>query len=304
MKPNKPSILDVRMDMYNMLEYRKVIQAKADKAYGTSNMGIYSRLQKQLDIMDMTFDAIWIATMTDMAPQLIALTGRDFDIPSLKLILPQLASTVIADDTQIQIQYVEETEIVEDTPVPPTSDFMKEVERLMSKDGMRNIPRAIKVYSAGIGKELYPADAYSEIKTAFPNIKPIQVWDAHIATQYRVNGPVAAYNAIKKWVPKLTDVEISRFCEDALKRTIVSPSTPFSTAKVIEELLTAGLDKGKMNLWKKKEESRNVFESYYGKQDEKTLSHGLGRIIATMTPSIRVQIEQKHGRKPYMEQGY
>jgi hypothetical protein len=69
-------------------------------------------------------------------------------------------------------------------------------------------------------------------------------------------------------------------------------------------LISADLDTKKIKVWKKEPIARQIFKTYFGEiEEEAVVSRELGRIVAAMTPTVRVKME-KADRKPYVEMGY
>jgi len=340
-------MLKLSMDTKDMLEYRKVLQQKCDKAFKSSGPldQKYLRLQKQLDIMDMVFDTIFVSTMNEVAPQFAVLTGGDFDIPSLKLAIGEFSSVGLTDDTQVKIDFKADAEEVKSTateapvivpeasnPAGDTADYVEELRKLLSRNLAKNIEPAIELYLKGTGKNILPADAWTEIKDMLPDNKLIPQWDIHIATQYRLDGPIAAFIAIKKWLPTWDAVEIGRIAEDTIKRIL--KDTVRNTPTAITQLrmqMEIPPTKDQKDVWSHNQQFQEAIKEFLyaehrmnigevikkaaGKKaaekaaliataEKEIVLKEAKRLIACMTPSIRTGMERSYGRKPYVEKGY
>jgi len=334
-------MLKLSMDTKDMLEYRKVLQQKCDKSLKTSGPqdSKYLRLQKQLDIMDMVFDTIFVATMNEVAPQFAALTGGDFDMPSLKLAIGEFSSADVKEDTQVALDFkaaAEDVEpIIEEVPVivPEVSkpaedmaDYVEEIRKMLSRSFAKNIEPAIELYLKGTGKKILPADAWTEIKDMLTGNKLIKGWDIYIANQFRMINPLAAFLSIKKWVPTWDDVEIGRIAEDALKRVLgdTEHNTP-SVLRQLEMMIETEPTKDQKDLWINNPQNQNALglmlriehnqvvpKSVAEKEtaakialvEKKALEKAAKRMIACMNPVVRRDMEKSYGRKPYVEKGY
>jgi len=301
---NYEHLLQMRMDVKDLLEYRKQLETKRTKLEKTGNLEKLARINKQCDVMDEVFEAVWAATMMEMVPEFRALTGGDFDIDTLKIALPQYASTNITETMPIEIRF-EEAEIVEHTPVQATSEFMKEIEKMLSRSFTKTIEPAIKVYLSGTGKSLPAAEAWKEIKDLLTNNKLIPTWDQHIATQYRMYGPVAAYNAVKKHLPKWDVIEIGHLVEDALTRAIHGDKCTEREAKHLRAILDQKLTRVGVQMYKEDEESIRIAREILGQgTPQRTIEQQIGHIAYGLVPYNRELLEKKSPRKPYVEKGY
>jgi hypothetical protein len=322
-------IIKQRMDTKDMLEYRKVIERKKDREEQVHGMSEkFFRLQRQCDTMDTIFDAIYVATLEEVAPQFIALTAGDFDWDSMKIAIPETTTTeAIADDTQVVIQYVEEdvaapekeVKTPKETLEANEEDFMMEIKKLLSRSITSNIPAAVNLYNERTGKNLLPADAYLEIKDALPDLRLIPIWDMAVATAFRTRGAVAAYAQVKKHLPNWGDTEIGRICCDAVLRSITNANTTPAAAIDLQKILDATLSREDLFDLKLDAENERIllamkeFEDkangvtetkLFRKFTEVEIRNGIGLIYSVMTPSKRVEFEKKNGRKPYVEKGY
>jgi hypothetical protein len=329
-------MLKLSMDTKDMLEYRKVLQQKCDKAHKEGKNELYLRLQKQLDIMDMVFDAVWISTINEVAPQFAALTAGDFDMPSLKIAIGEFSSVGLKDNTQVKIDFKADAEAVEvekvevttenseaSIPAGDTVNYVEEIRKLLSRNVSKNMEHAIELYLKGTGKDILPADAWTEIKDMLPDNKIIPVWDIHIATQYRINNPLAAFLTLKKWVPTWDDVEIGRIAEDSIKRTMkdLVRNTP-QAIRQLEMMLEIEPTKDQKDLWIHNPQNREFLEKLLHidhngpiaktkaekdaaiAAEKKTIEKVAKRMIACMNPIVRAGMEKSYGRKPYVEKGY
>ena len=335
------------MDTKDMLEYRKVLQQKCDKSLKTSGPqdSKYLRLQKQLDIMDMVFDTIFVATMNEVAPQFAALTGGDFDMPSLKLAIGEFSSADVKEDTQVALDFkaaAEDVEpIIEEVPVivPEVSkpaedmaDYVEEIRKMLSRSFAKNIEPAIELYLKGTGKKILPADAWTEIKDMLPDNKLMPQWDIHIATQYRLHGPIAAFMAIKKWLPSWDAVEIGRIAEDTIKRMLKDTvrNTPTAITQLRMQVETVPT-KDQKDAWSNNPQFQETIKELLYAEHRMSIGDAIKkaagmkpaekaaiiataekliivkeakRMIACMSPTIRTGMEKSYGRKPYVEKGY
>jgi hypothetical protein len=322
---DQPGIQNLRMDVKDMLNYRKVLESKRTEAFDRGDTEKYARLSKQCDVMDMVFDTIYVATIEDQLPTFKALLGSDFDISSLKLALPEYKSAEIVDDTQVEIEFVDEKPVVEEVKtgkpkakakeIPEPQNYMDQIERLMSKNIADNILPAIKLYLENTGKELLPSDAYKEIKELLPNCRIPRVYDASLAYDFLHNGPLSVFSYVKKHMPELSETEVGRLVEMAVLNTITNEETPFTKAKELEDFLKSGFSRKQIKLWKEDPKKDEVVNLYVQKLSAESLStlklsqeewydKQVGRIIAAMSPSLRNGMEKKNGRKPYVENGY
>ena len=330
--------------MKDMLEYRKILERKRDKLltdFGDQDAR-YQRIQRQCDIMDVVFDTVWVASVLEVAPQFAALTGRDFDLPSLTLAIGEFSSATIKDDTQVKIDFkaaavdteaepVENKEVTTKTPevskpAEDVADFVVEIQKMLSKSFAKNIEPAIELYLKGTGKKILPADAWTEIKDLLTDNKLIKGWDIYVANQFRMANPLAAFLAIKKWVPTWNDVEIGRIAEDALKRVLADRehNTP-SVIKQLEMMMEMEPTKDQKDLWINNPQNKNALEVLLHinnnypiakskaekaeleaalNADKKAFEKAAKRMIACMNPNVRLGMEKSYGRIPYVEKGY
>jgi hypothetical protein len=300
-------MLKLDMDLKDILSYRDILKERIEEARLSGKQRALNSLLNLKDTVDMVLDTAYFATLTGVAPEIAALTGADFSSEILRLAMPNKDLRELDAHTQIEIKFDDAEVVVEEqaNPSPEDPEYIKTIKRLLSHSFTKNLHEAVALYIEGTGKDLLPADALTEIKDMLGYPRPFQTWDKHLAVQYRLVSPISAFGAVKKHVPTWSDTEISRICEDAIKRVIVSQETPFTEAKQLEDLISSGINKKQIQLWKQKPESLSVYETYFGKQkDDSVMDKELGRIVAVMTPSVRVHMEKKSGRKPYVEKGY
>lgn len=296
------------MDMNNMLEYRNILERKRDREFAMNGLCPSYRLaQRQCDVMDEVFGVVWMATMEEVVPNFRALTGKDFDSGSLKLALNEFNPQSMAEDTQVVITFVPETMEVE-AAIPGVNDtqWTEEIRAMLSKNFSKNIEPAIKLYLQGTGKDILPADAWVEIKDMLPDNKVLPGWDIYIATQYRQFGPIAAFMAIKKWLPTWNDVEIGRLIEDTMKR--MSADTVRNTPAAISALrmlMEVPPTKDMKDMWAANPTNIELIKNAFKLTDIASIKNVAKKVIAVSVPSIRRTIEKQQGtRIPYVEKGY
>jgi hypothetical protein len=209
-------MLKLEMDLKDILSYREILKERVANAAPGSRS--YNSLLRLMDTVDVVLDTAYFATLTGVAPEIAALTGVDFSKEILTLAMPGKDLRSLGPDTQVKINY-KNAEDVESEPVKPDleePEYVKAIRQLLSKSFTSNIQKAVDTYINEKGKDIFPADAWIAIKELLGYPRPMQMWDGHLAIEYRVNSPIAAFGAAKKHLPTWSEVEIGRICEDAI----------------------------------------------------------------------------------------
>jgi len=333
MKNNDAHFLEMRMDVKDMLNYRATLESRRKEALRSKDVELYEKLSKAVAVTDMMLDTVWVATMEAEMPKFKELTGGDFDITSLKLALPAYSNSKIEEDTQIDIAFVEDSDIIKkgagevevvpevvvttvietpkeevvlgpSAPAAATDDFMTIIEKLLSKGVTTNIPEAIKLYNKETGKTLPVSHAYMEIKSLLPNIGPIKSWDANIATQCANYGLFAAYKAVKKHFPGWNDIDVGTLVEDAVKRATADPKLA-KIKDTLEAFLAAELDRDTILSYKLNPAYQKIVEEFMAPKAKKdNVANYVGFVACAINPKSRRHMEVSMGRKPYVEGGY
>lgn len=278
----------LKFSIEQMFLYLDILREDEAAARKSGNQRKLDAVHLRIDSIKIMLDTALFNTVEEQAPYLKINTDM-FDMKALSKVLPGLNMSNLP--RELEIDFSDSVVVVENKD--PKS-FLAE---MLSTNFVKKIQEAVDGYLQVTGKEMMPADAWIEIKSLLQDHPLIPRWDLHIANTFEEKGPLAAFAQIKKNLPTWGTGEISRVMEDAVRRTIINPKTPFSKAKYLEELIANPFPRANLLAWAGNVDCLTPVADYVRIGDANL-------ITAMMDPHKRGKIEGGLGRKPYVEKGY
>ena len=286
------------MNVDHLFLYIAELKNDAEIARGMGRQKALDSILRKIDAAKIMLDTAFFNTVEENK-EAIKIDLSMFDLAALGKVFPGL--NLKALDAQTAITFVEAEEM--STPGPQEPSWMQDIRKLLSRNITKSIDPCIDIYIKNGNPNILPANAWLKVKELLGEHRLIHVWDKHIATQYRMFGPIQAFQAVKKHLPTWDVTQIGCLVEDSLRRTATAEGITPKEAGEIKYLLEAPYSKEYFEALRDEEKSKEIVRDILGDVSKEKMYGAIQRIYTAMTPEARPSLEKKK-RAPYVEKAY
>ena len=287
------------MNVDHLFLYIAELKNDAEVARESGKQKALDSILRKIDAAKIILDTAFFNTVEENK-EAIKIDLNMFDLAALGKVFPGLDLKALPGQTVIE--FVEGEEM--STPGSQEPSWMQEIRKMLSRNITKSINPCVDIYIKNGNPKISPADAWIKVKELLGENRLINIWDAHITTTYRLEGPIGAFNAVKKHLPTWDVTQIGKFVESSMRNTMSGKElTPLEAGK-IKYLLEDLYNEEYLETLKEEARSKEIVKNILGENVSKERMYAsIEKIYKAMLPETRPSLEKKK-KIAYVEKGY